>query len=203
VLYAVLVAFAVIMVWERFADAESAVAQEAGAATALYRLASGADPEATAMRGALSNYLTLAIEQDWPQMALDGKSNDVTSALNQVYATAMQLALRESRPTAVLTAMFTQLDALTQARRIRLHLAVGIVPPMLWAVLTVGGILTVTFTFFFGTKNLRAQILMTGILSVVVFMSLFVIVTIDHPFAGPVHVESEPLHAVLEEFGRG
>src|SRR5271156_5360580 len=39
VIYAVLVAFAIIMVWERFADAESAVAQEAGAATALYRLA--------------------------------------------------------------------------------------------------------------------------------------------------------------------
>ncbi|MBV9749499.1 MAG: DUF4239 domain-containing protein [Acetobacteraceae bacterium] len=35
VLYAVLLAFAVIVVWERFDDAESAVAQEAGAAARL------------------------------------------------------------------------------------------------------------------------------------------------------------------------
>ncbi len=73
---------------------------------------------------------------------------------------------------------------------------------MLWVVLTLGGALTVGFTFFFGTKNLGAQIMMTGILSIVVFMSLFVIVSINHPFTGPVHVDSEPLDAVLTEFGR-
>jgi hypothetical protein len=203
VLYAVLVAFAIVMVWERFADAESAVAQEAGAATALYRLASGEDAEAVQLRGALNNYLTLAIERDWPQMALEGRSREVTSSLDVVYATAVRFAQSGSRPTAVLFAMFNQLDALTQARRSRLHLASGIVPSMLWVVLTLGGALTVSFTFFFGTKNLRAQIMMTGILSVVVFMSLFVIVSINHPFTGPVHVDSEPLRSVLEEFGRG
>jgi Protein of unknown function (DUF4239) len=202
VLYAVLVAFAIIMVWERFADAESAVAQEAGATTALYRLASGSGPEAVEMRRALDKYLALAIERDWPQMAVERKSNDVTRALDGVYATAVQLAQNGSRPTAVLIAMFNQLDVLTQARRTRLHLAIGIVSPLLWVVLTVGGVLTVAFTFFFGTKNLRAQIMMTGILSIVVFMSLFIIISINHPFTGPVHVDSEPLQAVLLEFGR-
>ncbi len=202
VLYAVLVAFAIIMVWERFADAESAVAQEAGAATALYRLASGPDPDAVDLRRSLDNYLALSIERDWPQMALEGKSSAVTSALDGVYVASVRLAQSGSRPTAVLFAMFSQLDALTQARRSRLHLAIGIVPPMLWVVLTLGGVLTVAFTFFFGTKNLRAQIMMTGILSLVVFMSLFVIVSINHPFTGAVHVDSEPLQAVLEEFGR-
>jgi hypothetical protein len=202
VLYAVLVAFAIIMVWERFADAETAVAQEAGAATALYRLASGTDPEAVDMRRALDNYLALAIERDWPQMALEGESRDVTKALDGVYAMALRLAHNGSQPTAVLFAVFNQLDVLTQARRSRLHLAIGIVPPMLWVVLTLGAVLTVGFTFFFGTKNLRAQIMMTGILSLVAFMSLFVIVSINHPFTGPVHVGSEPLHDVLAEFGR-
>jgi hypothetical protein len=202
VLYAVLVAFAIIMVWERFADAETAVAQEAGAVATLYRLASGTEPEAVQMRRALDNYLVLAIERDWPQMAAEKSSHDVTSALDAVYATSLKLAQSGSRPTAVLLAMFNQLDVLTQARRNRLHLAVGIVPPMLWVVLTFGGVLTVGFTFFFGTKNLRAQILMTGILSSVVFMSLFVIASINHPFTGPVHVDNEALRAVLADFGR-
>src|SRR5665213_4203052 len=39
VLYAVLLAFAVIVVWERFSDSESQVAQEAGASATIYRLA--------------------------------------------------------------------------------------------------------------------------------------------------------------------
>ncbi len=57
VIYAVLLAFAVIVVWEKFNDAETAVLQEAGAAATLYRLAAGPDREAVATRAALSNYL--------------------------------------------------------------------------------------------------------------------------------------------------
>src|SRR5581483_198126 len=41
VLYAVLLAFAIILVWEKFSDAETTVVQEAGAAETIYRLSSG------------------------------------------------------------------------------------------------------------------------------------------------------------------
>ena len=79
-------------------------------------------------------------------------------------------------------------------------LASGIVPDILWIVLFAGAVLTIGFTFFFGTENLYAQTLMTGILSVLVLMGLLVIVSIDHPFAGPVHIDSEPLEHVLKDF---
>jgi hypothetical protein len=65
-----------------------------------------------------------------------------------------------------------------------------------------GAILTVAFKFFFGTQNLRAQLVMTGILSVLTFSALFAMVEIDHPFTGPSHVSSEALKTVLEGFGR-
>src|SRR6202451_986508 len=41
VLYAVLLAFAIIVVWQKFSDAEADVVQEAGAATTIYRLSEG------------------------------------------------------------------------------------------------------------------------------------------------------------------
>src|SRR5215475_13242598 len=41
VLYAVLLAFAIIVVWERLSDAENNVAREAGAAATIYRLSQG------------------------------------------------------------------------------------------------------------------------------------------------------------------
>lgn len=44
--------------------------------------------------------------------------------------------------------------------------------------------------------------MMTGILPIVVFMNLFAVASISHLFTGPVHVDSEPPRAVLEEFGR-
>ena len=201
VIFAVLLAFAIIMVWERFSDAETAVVEEGGAAATLYRLAAGDEPAARATRAALSDYLRAAIDKDWPSMGHEKSNREVTSTLDALYARTLDLARSGSRQQSVLLEMFHQLDAVTQARRARLHLAIGIVPGMLWAVLVLGGVLTVSFTFFFGTRNLRAQVLMTGILSLIVFMGLFVIVSINHPFTGPVHIDSEPLQAALEDFG--
>ncbi|MBV8404740.1 MAG: DUF4239 domain-containing protein, partial [Gammaproteobacteria bacterium] len=43
VLYAVLLAFVVIISWERFYDAEKAITAEAGAAATVYRLSRGLD----------------------------------------------------------------------------------------------------------------------------------------------------------------
>ncbi len=80
-------------------------------------------------------------------------------------------------------------------------LASGIVPGVIWCVLFGGAILTVAFTFFFGTQNLRAQTAMTGALCALIFSGLLIIVAIDHPFAGTVKVGPEALAAVLEEAG--
>lgn len=200
VIYAVLLAFAVVVVWEKFSDAESAVVHEAGAAATIYRLAAGPEPGKTATRAALSDYLRIAIARDWPRMAAEQESREATQALGALYAAALRVMDDGTQRSAVSYGMLEQLNAMTEARRTRLHLATGIVPGIIWLVLFSGAVLTVSFTFFFGAKNLGAQVVMTGVLSTLVFMGLLVIVSIDHPFTGPSNVGSEPLQAVLEDF---
>jgi hypothetical protein len=87
VLYAVLLAFAVIIAWERFSKAEDVAAQEAGAATTLYRLADniGGDPGA-ALRDGLTRYVRAVITDEWPAMERSKASSTVTRALDTVYA---------------------------------------------------------------------------------------------------------------------
>jgi hypothetical protein len=63
-----------------------------------------------------------------------------------------------------------------------------------------GAFLTVGFTFFFGAENLRAQSLMTGALSLLIFAGLLTVVAIDYPFAGTVKVGPEALAAVVKDF---
>jgi hypothetical protein len=202
VLYAVLLAFAVIVVWEKFSDAESAVAQEAGAAATIYRLAGGmGDPAGAAVRNGLTGYVKSLIAEDWPAMARGGASAASTHALDGVYAIVLTFIPANARDAAVLTETLRQLDSLTQARRARLVLATGIVPKIIWLVLFGGAFLTIGFTLFFGTENLPAQAMMTGILSILIFSGLLIIIVVDHPFAGSVKVEPEALAAVLEDFG--
>lgn len=96
-----------------------------------------------------------------------------------------------------------QLDVVTQERRARIVAADGTVPGILWPVLFWGAAITIGFTYFFGTQSLRAQTLMTGLLSVLIFSGLLIIIVIDQPFAGVVKVGPAALAKVLTEFGAG
>ena len=203
VIYAVLLAFAVIVVWEKFSEAEKTVVQEAGAAATIYLLLPGQQPDAVATRAAMGDYLRLAIEKDWPMMAKGQGNPEVRRALDKLYLLTVKMTEDRSADRAIFVEIFKQLDVMTVARRARLHLSTGVVPPIVRLVLYCGAFLTIAFTFFFGTRSLSAQVLMTGILSLTVFLGLLVMVSIDHPFTGPVHVGNEPLEKVLEDYGHG
>jgi hypothetical protein len=203
VLYAVLIAFAIIVVWEKFSDAETKVAAEASGAATIYRLAQGLDQQsAAALRAEMSNYLTVVIHRDWPAMER-GSSDQYPSglALDALYATLLSIQPSAPRDTAVLPEILRQLDVITLARNARLLAADGIVPSVIWPVLFGGAIVTIAFTFFFGTKNLRAQTAMTVLLSLLIFSELLIIVTVDYPFTGPIQVEPTAFARVLAEFG--
>src|SRR5579863_10220945 len=156
VLYAVLLAFAVIVVWEKFNDAEKYVAQEAGGAAALYRLSGGIGTEpGAALREATTSYLKAAITEDWPAMEQGKASPGVTRALNDLYANVLSFPASDRRETTLLAEILHQLDRITQARRDRLAMASGIVPEVLWLGLFGGAVVVIGFTFFFGTDDRR------------------------------------------------
>jgi hypothetical protein len=202
VLYAVLLAFAVIVVWEKSSEAEKAVAQEAGAAATLYRLADGMGGVPVAViRGGMTHYLRSAVQEDWPAMKRGGLSHATTRALDGIYAAVLTFTPDDGRGTELLGASLHQLDLLTEARRKRLSMAYGAVPGVLWFVLVGGAVLTVGFTLFFGNESLHVQAMTTGILAFLIFSGLLVIVAFDQPFAGPLTVQPEALLAVLEDFG--
>lgn len=201
VLYAVLLAFAVVVVWEKFNQAESEVAKEAGAAATVFRLVRGIDPEhAAAIRKATTDYLNSAIANDWPAMANGKQSHATTEALNEVYHATLKFHSFGSDEGLILAEILRQTDRISEARRERLVMADGIVPIIIWLVLFGGAFLTVGFTLFFATENLRAQVLMTGALSVLIFSGLLTVVAIDHPFAGTVKVGPDALASVVNDF---
>jgi len=154
-----------------------------------------------AFRQNLTDYSKAVITEDWPAMEQGRDSAHVREALDIAYATILAVHPNDQRGGALLSEVLRQLDLVTQARRERLVTAAGTVPGVVWLVLFAGAVLTISFTFFFGTQNVVVQTLMTGMLSLLIFAGLFVIVAIDRPFPGSVKVQPEALHTVLEEFG--
>jgi len=201
VLYAVLIAFAIIVVWEKFSDADNDVAREAGAAETIYRLSQGIGGEpGIALRAALTNYLKVAISDDWPAMERGRASESAREALDGVYKALLTFNSPERRDTALVSQILHELDTITQMRRARLVAAEGVVPKVIWPVLFGGAIVTIAYTFFFGTQNLLAQVLMTGMLSIIIFSGLLTAIVIDRPFFGVVQVHPDALAEVVADF---
>lgn len=201
VIYAVLLGLVVVSVWEKYSEAEDAVTRESGAIASLFGLSGGLDAaNALALRDALTAYAGAAAEFDWPAMARGEESAEARQALGVVYDTILSVPVVTLRDEILLEALLTQADLITDARRERLALAEGVVPPTIWVALFLGAALTLGFTFFFGLDNLRAQVLMAGMLALVIFLALFVVVAISHPFTGPISVNSEEITQLLEDF---
>ena len=219
VIYGLLLTFAAISTWDKFSEAQVSVIEEAAAANAIYQLTNGPEQDQLAVRGALGKYLKLAIDKDWPAMEVEQESEEVSGALGELYIDVIRLIQKGAmvpaqkkvtvspQKGAIIPAaqaltieLIKQLDTITKSRRTRVHLSAGIVPNMMWDVLIIGAALTIIFTFFFGAENLAAQVSMIGILAAMIFMSLLMIISFDHPFTGPVQIGPEALKDMLKRF---
>ncbi|HXX03595.1 MAG TPA: hypothetical protein VEJ37_04615 [Xanthobacteraceae bacterium] len=202
VLYAVLLAFAIVVVWEKFSAAETTVAEEAGAAESIFRLSHGIqDPGGADLRQALSEYLAVTVAIDWPAMergTIGTGTRPARQALDAVYAAFLKTAAAQRIEAPLMSEVMRQLDAIAQGRRARLIASEGTVPGVIWFLLFGGALLTIGFTFFFGMRSLPAQALMTGLLSILIFSELLAIVAIDRPFSGIVKLGPHALANVLE-----
>ena len=200
VLYAVLLAFVVVVVWEKYNQAETDVAHEAAAAATVYRLSYGLDDQhGAAIRQALSDYLDAAIRHDWPAMEHGAGSDAGARKMNALYQAVVKFHVQPNE-NVLLAELLHQVDTVSVSRRSRIVAANGAVPDILWMTLFGGAILTVCFTFFFGVENLRAQTLMTGALALLTFAGLLTVVAIDQPFGGGVRVPPDALVTIRNDF---
>ena len=126
-----------------------------------------------------------------------GAGGAAKQALDAVYTAPLSSDARGNG--IAVSEMLRQLELITQSRRARLVAAQGAVPNVIWLVLLGGAVVTIGFTFFFGAESLRAQVVMTALLALLIFSELLIIIAIDRPFTGAVKVEPKALAAVLAD----
>lgn len=200
VIYAVLLGFAVIVVWENFRDGQSSVMHEASALSTIYRLADGVGPAvAGQIQQAASHYAEVVVREEAPMMAQGLRiSGHATLSLSALYTAVLSAKPATPGQSDAYQSLLVALTTLADARRDRLELGGSTVPQVIWIVLFGGAILNIIFLLFFGTRHIWVQMLMSGMLTAVIFMALFAIIMIDHPFAGSVRVTMEPIQYVLD-----
>ena len=99
----------------------------------------------------------------------------------------------------------TQVDDLDETRALRqLEVREGL-PHIVWAVLILGGVITVSFTYLFGLESPRLHMLAVAALTVVVSFIPYTVADLDYPFDGSLRVQPDAFELVLgriEDGGR-
>lgn len=198
-LYAVLVAFAIFVVWSQFQDAGTNLEHEANEIGDLSRMSLGLpDPLRHNIRGALLEYLNSVVDDEFPAMADGHDSPRTWRALQNLWDLYNDAQPNSPRMQIYYAESLRQLNAASDSRRIRLFSSHGTVPPTLWYLLFTGGILLIVFTYFFGHESVWSQAAMTAALAGVLAFSLFLIYSFDTPYSGVAHVTPAPFQLELQ-----
>ena len=202
VVYAVLLGFTAIMAWEQFRNAQEGIEREADALADLYRDSQSFPTEVReqiALR--VRAYTRSVIEKEWPAMAEGQSSPETREEFEQLWRTYHEFKPEEDHQRVWYIESVRQLNALGDERRDRLLRVRSGLPTVIWSVLLAGGAVTIGFTFFFGTRNARAQGLMTAGLALTIGAVLLSILALEQPFAGITRVYPEAFHQVEKVLG--
>ena len=202
VIYAVLLALVVIAVWEEHEAAGATVREEANELADVFWLAhSLPEPEGPRIQELARSYATVVAEEEWEAMARGGGSSPEAWALmDEMRLDVQGLEVSTQADQVLFEQGLNRINGLADARRARLVEAEEGVPAVLWAVLVLGGTVTVGFTYLFGLENTWSHRLMVAAVAGLIGLVLFTIGSLEYPFSGGTRVGPEAFELVLGRF---
>lgn len=199
VIYAVLIAFVVIVVWENHQEAHSIVEHEANSISAIQALSQGFnDDYNNKLNTTLNEYLKQTVNVDWKLM----KSGESLKKIKEKPSDASFARLRDliysyqaisPKEEILMDKLVDKLEELAENRRMRFFSSKLSVPGFMWFVLLIGAFWIVVFAMLFSSTNLWAQLIMISILSASISLVLILVFAMNHPYYGLINVEADSL----------
>ncbi len=201
VLYSVILGFTVINVQARHNAVLEASHNEAILLADLYEDAAFFQPQdRDAIRSSLRRYAKHVIEEEWwlsPERKIHVKTRNFIKDIWQSY---YNIELTNEKMSIWYTESISKLDNFLNVRLTRQFNAWEHLGGMMWSLLIVGALITISFMFFFGLENLRSHMLMIILLAGYLSFMLYLVYSLDHVFNGPQGVKPEALEQVYNLF---
>ncbi len=118
-------------------------------------------------------------------MAVRESSPETWQMYNQLWPTYYEFQPQNEHQMTWYEQSLTRLNQLGDQRRLRLlsSRSEG-VPKVMWVALLGAGVITIGFSFLFGTKSTTAHVLMTSGLTMTIALVLLSILALEEPFRG-------------------
>ncbi|MGY4712394.1 bestrophin-like domain [Mycolicibacterium sp. CBM1] len=196
-IYAFFIGFVVSSMWSQINTADANARAEGAAAVEIARTATAfGKGDADRIRQALLDYELGAIAE-W--VGDGARLPGVDAALDRLSVAYDQADATTDIQKSVLSASYSNLDKISQARTVRLLTAredAG--PPWpLWAVIFLTSAMVVGTVVIYGVEKPAMHYPMVAIVGLIVAANLFLILELSHPYLGGIATTSDPLREVV------
>jgi hypothetical protein len=211
VLFAVLLGFMVVAVWESYDAAKTNAATEAAALVPLYRATDALPKEAgDKMRELTREYAHQVIEDEWPTQAATGQgSSKARKAMGNLFRAfgdgTISAQLKKDYPF-ICTAIMNSITEVTNARNRRNIQANETVPWVMWLAALGGTLIIITMSFVLYMERQVPHVVMSSTMASLMGILLFTCFVMSHPFSGPLAIDAESFEntlRVLDDIDKG
>jgi hypothetical protein len=201
VVYAVLIAFIVVDVFETYAKADEIATAEANKLSNLMLDSAGLPPQlGDKVREDLSTYIDVVVKSEWPSQQA-GKLGDKGFEEGWTVLGKLSTRLAEFEPATMgqnvnKGEMLHVMNDLIKARRSRIIAAGEHLPEVVWQILLLSGAVAVGYTYLFGAHSFRIHMAITGLIAATISLVFVLIIALDYPFRGEVSVGDDAFVSV-------
>jgi hypothetical protein len=200
-MFAVLLGFMVGDAMQRFSQARAIVQQEAASLGDVFRLADGLpNDNKDRIRALCITYAEQTIHDEWPKMATHTTSTIAWDTYRKLWRECLKLTPKEQGESNVQQTLLNCMVSLADNHRMRVEALHTGLPIALWVVLVMGGAATIVFTYFFSAHRLKIQLIMVSLVSLVICLNIFLLISYDDPFSGDVKVSPTAFETDLQTF---
>lgn len=197
VIYAVLLAFLVVSVWNNFSAADLATTQEAADLVTVARDSIYfPEPIRSEVHDRLRRYTELVINKEWNNVPVGQGENlgspEALAEFNSLWSAYQQLPQNADYSNAL-----RSLDDLSVHRVQRLLTSKEDLPRIFWVVLVIGAGIMIYFGLLFYMENVKLHLFMLMLLTGLIAACTWLIVVINNPYAGDLHVSSDAMKYAL------
>jgi hypothetical protein len=198
--YGIMLGLVAVGAWETFNDANDAASKEAAVVAALYHdVTSLPAPHDGRAQAYLKSYAWDVINLEWPEQQ-QGKAP--YSAQRVVDKLASEISLvdpQNARDEVTMAETIRQLNNLLEARRYRVEASNEALPPTLWAVIIVGGLMNLVITWLLVVKSPLLDLIINLLVASLLGAVLAFIIAMDNPFRGELSVSAQAMENVYED----
>lgn len=191
-MYAVILGLIVVDSLAKFQQGRQTTEQEANALTSIVLMANQFPAEARdrIQKNALE-YADLVVDREWPLLDDGVFSHEAQDTALRLIESVTRFEPKTQREQSNYEEALDAAVVLWNSRRSRVVTASHGIPSPEWFVLVAGGIITVTFTYFFKLEHLRIQVVMTGLVATIIALNLYMVLGFGYPFSGDVKVDCD------------